>query len=174
MCLTDTIDFYQIFLHIKQIIRPSKSQPYTKTRKKYRYQIFSILIVTRVDSQMLISQLCIPSLCRVFSRKGTCNLSTTAWQKRISTDRLHAKDPNLRFFTGQVAQFATSRKIIFQVPPFCVLSPNLATLVACHGTHTVFFFIYSLRILWNWYSKTYIVLVVLNWIRWRLRWYKIF
>ncbi len=48
----DTADFYQIFLHIKQIIRPYKSQPYIKkkkTRKKYRYyrnQIFSILAIT--------------------------------------------------------------------------------------------------------------------------------
>ncbi len=44
----DTVDYYQIFLHIKQIIRPSESQPYIKkkTRKKYWYQIFLIFAIT--------------------------------------------------------------------------------------------------------------------------------
>ncbi len=38
MFLADTADFYQIFLHIKQIIRTSESQPYIKkNKKKYRY-----------------------------------------------------------------------------------------------------------------------------------------
>ncbi len=30
----DTADFYQIFLHIKQIIRPFESQPYKKKQEK--------------------------------------------------------------------------------------------------------------------------------------------
>ncbi len=30
----DTADFYKIFLHIKQIIRPSKSQPYIKKKRR--------------------------------------------------------------------------------------------------------------------------------------------
>ncbi len=30
----DTADFYQIFLHIKQIILPSESQPYVKKQEK--------------------------------------------------------------------------------------------------------------------------------------------
>ncbi len=61
----DTADFYQFFFHIKQIIRPSESQPYLKKKKKKvfillivailrnksidsidRYQIFSILAIT--------------------------------------------------------------------------------------------------------------------------------
>ncbi len=29
----DTVDFYQIFLYIKEIIRPSKSQPYIKKKQ---------------------------------------------------------------------------------------------------------------------------------------------
>ncbi len=31
---TNTADFYQIFFLIKQIMRPSKSQPYIKKTKK--------------------------------------------------------------------------------------------------------------------------------------------
>ncbi len=34
MFLADTADFYQIFLRIKQIIRPSESQPYIKKQEK--------------------------------------------------------------------------------------------------------------------------------------------
>ncbi len=30
----DTANFYQIFLHIKQIIRPSESQPYLKKQEE--------------------------------------------------------------------------------------------------------------------------------------------
>ncbi len=30
----DTADFYQIFFRIKQIIRPSKSQPYIKKKQE--------------------------------------------------------------------------------------------------------------------------------------------
>ncbi len=30
----DTADFYQIFLHKKQIIRPSESQPYIKKKQE--------------------------------------------------------------------------------------------------------------------------------------------
>ncbi len=44
---------------------------------------------------------------------STSLLSTTAWWKRISTDRLRAKEPNLRFFIGEVIQFVTSRKFRF-------------------------------------------------------------
>ncbi len=35
----DTADFYQIFLHIKQIIRPSESQSYVKRTRKSIYTI---------------------------------------------------------------------------------------------------------------------------------------
>ncbi len=78
-------------------------------------KFFSILAIRRVDSRMLISQLSISSLCPFFNRKGTCNLSTTAWRRRISAGWLHAKEPNLWFFTGQLAQFVTSRKFHFLV-----------------------------------------------------------
>ncbi len=103
---------------------------YIKNKEKvYGCQIFSILAITRVDSQMLISQLCISSLCWFFSRKGSCNLSTTTWRKRISVDWLQAKEPNLWFFTGQVAILWPSqisffrRQIIFQVAHFVIYRP---------------------------------------------------
>ncbi len=65
MFLVDTADFYQIFLHIKQIICPSESQPYIKKQEKYfdsidnleqnyrwyRYQIFSILAIKVYTNQ---------------------------------------------------------------------------------------------------------------------------
>ncbi len=34
MFSVDIADFYQIFLHMKQIIHPSKSQSYIKNKKK--------------------------------------------------------------------------------------------------------------------------------------------
>ncbi len=65
----DTADFYQIFLHIKQIIRPSESQSYLKEQEKnintinsidtlpqkyryHRYQIFLILAITARAGQL--------------------------------------------------------------------------------------------------------------------------
>ncbi len=140
MFLADTADFYQIFLHTRQIIRSSKLQLYIKNEKKVSIPNFFDTCYYQIDSQMLISQLCISSLCLFFSRKGTCNLSTTTWQNRISADRLRAKEPNLPFFTVQVTQFAFfhcsshpicdqsqssffSRKIIFQASHFAIYRP---------------------------------------------------
>ncbi len=42
MFLVDMADFYQIFLHIKQITRPFKSQPYIKNQEKSINTIDSI------------------------------------------------------------------------------------------------------------------------------------
>ncbi len=42
------------------------------------------------------------------------------------------------------------------------------------GNCIIFFFSFTVGILWNWHSKTYIALVVLYWITWRLRWNKTF
>ncbi len=102
---------------------------YKKQGKSIDTKFFSILAITRVDSQMLISQLCISSLWRFFSRKGTCNLSTTAWRKRIPAYRLHTKEANLWFsrvkspnsWQSQISFF--SRKIIFQVSHFAIYRP---------------------------------------------------
>ncbi len=46
----DTADFYQIFLHIKQIIRPSESQPYIFFKKQKKVSIVSILSSKSIDS----------------------------------------------------------------------------------------------------------------------------
>ncbi len=47
----DTADFYQVFLHIKQIISPSESQTYIlKKNKKYRYYRVLILCSKSIDS----------------------------------------------------------------------------------------------------------------------------
>ncbi len=64
----DTADFYQIFLHIKQIIRPSESQPYITKQEKginfvqqkywqYQYQIYSILAITNIFTKNLCTSM---------------------------------------------------------------------------------------------------------------------
>ncbi len=73
----DTTDFCQTFLHIKQIIRPSESQPYTKKQENsidtidssdnlqqkyryYRYQMFSLLAITSMTPESFYEYFNIP------------------------------------------------------------------------------------------------------------------
>ncbi len=55
----DVADFNQIFLHIKQIIHPSESQPYIKKQEKVSIHCSKIIdsIVTKFFSMLAIISL---------------------------------------------------------------------------------------------------------------------
>ncbi len=67
----DKADFYRIFLHIKQIIRPSESQPCIKNNKEVLILTIVLILCSKsIDCLYIKFFLCLPSL------SSTCNSDT--------------------------------------------------------------------------------------------------
>ncbi len=93
---------------------------YTEFKNKYLYQIFSILAITRVDSQMLISQLYTSSLCRqcyCMTKKNFCRSTS---RERAQLAIFHRSSHPI---CDQLQISFFSRKIIFKVAHFAIHRP---------------------------------------------------